>query len=122
MDIEVNDGIGRTLNIAAAGMAAHVMEAARRGAEEMQAYAQANAPWSDITGNARSGLEATVSREGMDIVIDLHHSVDYGIWLETIQDGEYAIILPTIEALGPQVLDSMGGIFMHVGELGGGDF
>lgn len=114
MDIDVHDGIGRALTIAAIGFAEHVREAAERGAEDMVAYAQYNAPWTDRTGMAREGLSAEVSVEGTDVVIELFHTVEYGIWLETIQEGEFAIILPTLEALGPQILEHMGAAALQV--------
>lgn len=76
-------------------------------ADQVEAYAQKNAPWQDITGDARVGLFTDVFSQGTDVTLVLAHSVDYGIWLETIQNGEYAIIMPTLEAFA-------GEIFQHV--------
>jgi hypothetical protein len=64
---------------------------------DIEAYAKANAPWSDITGDARAGLTADVFTDGDAIVLQLYHIVDYGVWLETIQAGKFAIIMPTLE-------------------------
>lgn len=73
---------------------------AARGVE----HAQSNAPWRDITGAARRGLNAEIYKEGTNIILRLSHSVEYGKWLETILDGQYATIMPTLEAIGPELL------------------
>ena len=109
MSIVVHDGISRYLDYEMVHVAADVMEAAYSGAREIESYAKANAPWTDQTGAARNGLTASVDEEGGEIVITLEHSVDYGIWLETIQDGAFAIIMPTLEALGPRIIKDAGG-------------
>lgn len=83
-------------------VAAEAFEDARSDVEE---YAQVNAPWQDRTGDARSGLTAEVSHSAGDIVLTLGHTVDYGLWLEVIQNGKFAIIIPTLEAMAPKVLD-----------------
>lgn len=77
------------------------LRAIAKGAGEI---AQARAPWSDITGAARRGLNGDVYREGNNIILRLSHSVEYGKWLETIQGGKYAVIMPTLEAVGPVFL------------------
>jgi hypothetical protein len=66
-------------------------------------YAQANAPWADITGDARSGLDVDVRMEGEVIVWEMSHSVDYGLYLETRWNGKFAIIMPTLEMFAPQI-------------------
>jgi hypothetical protein len=40
--------------------------------------------------------------------IDLFHTVEYGIWLEIRWDGRFAIIQPTLEHFGPEVMGSLG--------------
>ena len=105
----VFDGIGPTANYMFLNVATQIYEAMEEGAREVQAFAQGNAFWSDITGMARAGLTAEVSMDGTgEVVIDLSHSVDYGQWLELIQDGNFAIIMPTIETLGPEILARAG--------------
>lgn len=86
-------------------------------ADEVVAYAQDNAPWSDITGEARNGLTAEVYDQGGEVVLDLVHTVDYGVWLETIQNGRFAIIMPTLERFAPEIFSAAGGHI--VGETGG---
>ena len=114
----VRDTIGPVLTYKVATMALDVASAFRSGEARVEAYAKQNAPWSDQTGMARAGLNASVSVEGGEVVLTLAHSVDYGIWLETIQDGAYAIIMPTLEALGPQILRDAGAATLSVGPGG----
>lgn len=85
-------------------------EIAQGFAEDLLQYAQANAPWEDRTGEARAGLEAEVSLVNEALEIDLYHTVDYGIWLEIRWGGKYAIIIPTIETMGPKLFDKMSGL------------
>ena len=88
-----------------------VTAVAGRVAAEMANSAKANAPWTDRTGNARTGLFGTAERGedalgGKVVTIFLSHSpvIDYGIWLELAGQagaggaGSYAIIMRTIEA------------------------
>jgi hypothetical protein len=76
-------------------------------AKEVEGYAKQNAPWTDRTGAARQGLTAEVSEHGDDIVLELYHTVDYGVWLETIQAGAYAIIMPTLEYFSRETMDRL---------------
>lgn len=59
-----------------------------------EAYMKSNAPWRDDTGNARNGLFAVVTREASQHWLILSHSVNYGIYLETMQAGRFGIIVP----------------------------
>ncbi|MGX9924108.1 hypothetical protein ACWIG4_30140 [Streptomyces sp. NPDC002248] len=72
------------------------------GVEALE-YAKANAPWEDRTGDARDGLDVDVDDSGNTIVLSLFHTVDYGQWLETIQNGRFAIIMPTLEIYGQEI-------------------
>lgn len=111
----VHDGIGPVLGYMVASAATNVAEAMMQGKAEVEAYAQSNAPWTDQSGAARAGLQASVELEDGVVTLQLAHSVDYGIWLETIQDGAFAIIMPTLEALGPQIIHDAGGQVLHTG-------
>lgn len=73
-------------------------------APQVESYMKLNAPWTDRTSNARNGLAARPYEDKDEIGIVLFHQVDYGIWLETRFGGRYAIIDPTIEVMGPQVM------------------
>jgi len=86
-------------------------------ARKVEDYAKDNAPWTDRTGDAREGLTAEVSRDGEAVVLELYHTVEYGLWLEVIQSGEYAIIMPTLEAMAPEVFNDAGTkMLSHRGE------
>jgi hypothetical protein len=91
-----------------------VMEAK---ADDILRYAQDNAPWSDRTGDARDGLVVDVTEQGNDIYLELAHTVDYGQWLEVIQSGRFAIIMPTLELFAADIFEAAGAAFL--GEEGG---
>ena len=84
-------------------------------ATEMQNSAQHNAPWTDRTGNARSGIFGTAERDAARrvVVIYLSHgpAIDYGIWLETMAGGKWAAIMPNLEAHLPELKQMLDGIF-----------
>lgn len=83
-------------------------------AQKMQNESRENAPWTDRTGNARSGLFATAEAAAKDVVtvyLSHGHTVFYGKWLEVRFSGKYAIIWPTIEANLPVVERMLKSIF-----------
>jgi len=41
----------------------------------------------------------------------LYHTVEYGIWLEIRWNGQYAIIIPTIEHMGPVIMAELESLF-----------
>lgn len=76
-----------------------------RNAPKVERYMRQNAPWTDRTTNARNGLKATATKDDRYIhVIDLMHTMPYGIWLEVLQNGKFAIIQPTVRVMGPMVV------------------
>lgn len=78
----------------------------------LQQYAQTNAPWTDRTGNARRGLHSQYNRRTRtSFVMSLSHGVDYGIFLELCNSGRFAILMPTVEALMPQILEEIGNVW-----------
>lgn len=79
-----------------------------------------NAPWTDRTTNARNGLSARYERVGVTHRIVLSHGVPYGIYLETMKNGEHSIIMPTVRAYGPRVMQALVGVLEHTGGPGGG--
>lgn len=82
---------------------AAVVALAQDWAGELEGRAKQDAPWTDRTGNARSGLrgETVVSRN--QVKIALAHSVEYGVYLELANDGRYAILKPTLDAAVPEI-------------------
>lgn len=70
-------------------------------------FAKTNAPWTDRTGNARSGLHSTVNviDQGQAFELILAHTVYYGIWLEVRFSGKFAILMPTVNYVGALMLE-----------------
>lgn len=68
-------------------------------AGESEAYMKTNAPWNNITRNARNSLNSVVlvdnSPQRTRIALKLSHGMDYGVWLELKNAGKYAIVRPT---------------------------
>jgi hypothetical protein len=73
-------------------------------APDVENYMKTGAPWQDQTGNARNGLFARPYRDGDEVGIVLGHGVFYGVFLETRWSGRYAIIQPTLDHMGPEVM------------------
>jgi hypothetical protein len=78
-------------------------------ATQMQNDAKANAPWTDRTGNARSGLFGTSEADFAAKVVTIYLShgavIDYGVFLElgggsdgSPGSGRYAIIMRTMQS------------------------
>src|SRR5689334_2941428 len=59
---------------------------------KVQSYMRQNAPWTDRTGNARNGLFAKASSSARSHVIQVFHTMPYGVWLEVRWSGRFAII------------------------------
>lgn len=73
-------------------------------APRVEAHMKSNAPWTDRTGNARAGLFSRAETEASGARIVFGHSVYYGIFLEARWSGRYAIVLPTLEEMGPEFM------------------
>lgn len=73
--------------------------------DDMVAFAQANAPWVDYTGDARAELHSPAIIEEADgsKTIVLAHGVDYGVYLETMDGGIFGIIPRTIQEFQGQL-------------------
>lgn len=73
-----------------------------------------NAPWTDRTGNARNALFSMAQMASTDLVIIyLSHgsAIEYGIMLETGYGMKYAIIVPTMQRLLPQLENMLKQLF-----------
>lgn len=81
---------------------------ARYVATQSESFMRSNAPWTDRTGNARSGLRAKVVSSGDKVAIVLHHSVPYGPYLEVRFGGKYGIIPAAMAAAGPLWVEVLG--------------
>lgn len=76
-----------------------------------EAEMKINAPWTDRTGAARTGLHTATSHSGGTHTIVFAHSVPYGIWLEVRNSGRYEIIMPTVRNQGHRLMQSLNGLF-----------
>jgi hypothetical protein len=77
-------------------------------------YAKNTAPWNDRTGAARDELRVNVrdnEYSGM-FYLELEHGMDYGYWLEVIQNGRFAVIMPTLETFADELFDAAGARLM----------
>lgn len=72
-------------------------------AKDMVAWAQEHAVWDDRTTDARTHLHAEVITDGPRTTIWFGHGVPYGIWLEIMQGGRFAIILPTVTHFASEI-------------------
>jgi hypothetical protein len=87
---------------------------ANRMAPEVENYAKLHAPWQDQTGNARNGLAARAYEEGTNVGIVVYHQVSYGIYLELRWGGRYAIIRPTVDAMGDRVMQQYNNLLSRI--------
>lgn len=79
---------------------------ARRAAISV-AWMKQNAPWTDRTGAARSGLMAIpYSGKSFEEIV-LAYSVYYGIWLEVAHDRQYSVILPAMRVMGEGLINDL---------------
>ncbi|MCA9874535.1 MAG: hypothetical protein H6659_18665 [Ardenticatenaceae bacterium] len=83
-----------------------ILAVAQHIATQAQNDMRRNASWTDRTGNARNGLFSTANRAARDVVVlYLSHgtAIWYGVFLETRYAGKYAIIIPTMQRILPQL-------------------
>lgn len=74
-----------------------------------------NAPWTDRTGNARSGLSTETEHVPKKYHrIWMFYRVGYGIWLEIRFAGKYSIIVPTIEDQAPKLMKTFDKLFSRL--------
>ena len=77
------------------------LKAMKEVEDQILSFAKANAPWADRTGLAREGLSTYTSNDDGTLILELYHTVEYGLWLETIQSARFATIMPTLESYAP---------------------
>lgn len=109
------DSLTQQLQISGPEMTQSVQDILLDEAEFVRNYAQESAPWADRTGSARDGLDVDVYEENGSVYLALFHTVDYGLWLEVIQSGKFAVIMPTLEALAPLIFKSVNADYIGSG-------
>lgn len=75
-----------------------------------EAWMKANAPWTDNTGAARSGLTAIADSQGSLHNMLLSYSVSYGIWLEIANSGRFQILGPAQRVIASKIMQDLKGI------------
>lgn len=102
------DGLSRAVELYGDRVMVAVQAVAGRIATLMQNDAQASAPWTDRTGNARTGLFGTAERDVARKLVTIYLShgpdIDYGVYLELAHGGTYQVIEPTIERHLPELM------------------
>lgn len=76
-----------------------------------EGYMKENAPWTDRTGAARAGLFTATDHGPSQHSILFSHTMDYGIWLEVKNSGEYEIIMPSIRWAGRELMQDLNHLF-----------
>ncbi len=79
--------------------------------KKLEPFAKRNARWDDRTGNARQSLFAVTLKDGDNVVLILSHGVDYGVFLELANQGNFAIIGPTLQQHYSEIMEAVRGIF-----------
>jgi len=80
-------------------------------AGKIEAYAKANAPWTDRTGNARQTLFTVVDLATDMVTLYLSHGMEYGKFLELCNSGKYAIIMPALQAAYGEISQALKDLF-----------
>jgi hypothetical protein len=92
-----------------------VAAVAQYAATQMQNDAKANAPWTDRTANARTGLfgtsEADFARHVVTIYLSHGAVIDYGLWLELANSGRHAVVMRTMESHYQDLMDMLREVF-----------
>lgn len=71
-------------------------------------HCKMNAPWTDRTTNARSGLGVEFEHvPGFRHGFAIYYSVPYGIFLELRWSGRFSIVIPTIKTVMPGLIGSI---------------
>lgn len=76
-------------------------------APKSAARMKTEAPWTDQTGNARSGLFTATRHEGTHHSMVLAHGMSYGIYLERNHSGRYAIVIPELNRAGQDIMRAL---------------
>jgi hypothetical protein len=88
----------------------------QNGARTVEQRMKQEHRWQNRTGRAEKNLRARVEVEGGVIRLIAEHGVPYGEHLETMQEGRFAILQPTVRSEWPRILAAL----RRVGRRGGG--
>ena len=79
--------------------------------KKLEGNAKQYADWQDRTGNARNSIQGNFNWKGKKATIELSGNVDYFVYLELAHEKKYAVLIPTIQKDGPEVLEGYREIF-----------
>lgn len=83
--------------------------------QEYEAYMKTHRKWTDRTGDAKKFLKGSYAMPSENVHrIELAHGVNYGIWLELAHYRKYAIVKPTIDAKGDEVISDLNNLFSKI--------
>jgi hypothetical protein len=103
----ITDSLSEGLAIAEVEVPKKLEENVLAVAIQALAFAKEQASWTDRTGDAREGLDTDVVYANNSIIWSMYHTVDYGLWLETIQSGRFSVIMPTLELFASRIGDHL---------------
>lgn len=113
-----SSSLSKNLQVMSTKVGAAVLMLASTEASRLESYMKLNRPWTDRTGMAKMTLKTFVSQPSNNkIRITLSHGVDYGIWLELAHEKNYAIIGPTINQEGPEVIKHFQDLMSKIGNM-----
>ena len=72
--------------------------------QDVTAMLATGAPWTDRTGAARRNLHSWSAPFGLGVTFYVAHGVPYGVFLELLHQGRFAILWPTLRAVTPRIL------------------
>ena len=77
----------------------------------MEAWMKDNAPWTDRTGNLRASLHTELETFSDAFALTADYGLDYGVFLELANSGQYSIIALTIDVFAPKIFDALERVF-----------
>lgn len=110
------DELGASIRAFGGKLNANVYRGMQQLEGEITAYAQANAPWQDQTGQARATLHATIAGAARTVTtLYLSHGMPYGKYLELCNGGRFGIISQTMIAFYPKAMQILRSAFADAG-------
>jgi hypothetical protein len=103
-EVEPGEAFGKLAQDYATRIHQQVLQIAYNYEGEIEQWMKANAPWADVTGEARRTLlTETFDQINSYVIIHLTYGVDYGLYLEFGRGGQYAVIGPAIDYFAPKI-------------------
>lgn len=109
MGVEINafgllEGLAQLINT----VPQRIQSGAESVSRQMEWQAKRNAPWTDRTGNARRTMTGFAGwDEGGNLLVGISGHMPYSPKLELRYGRRYAILVPTVDAYAPTILDAV---------------